>query len=114
MGVMTATSDWTALVASSRPPRPASSMITSSLACPRSVGDCNARPAPFCMRMDAAPPAWAGSHSRPVREIAEELADLCPHIFAMHDHVDQPVLFKKLGGLESFWQILMRCFLDHA
>src|SRR6266446_5317660 len=53
-------------------------------------------------------------HSRRRREITEQLADLFAHFFAVHDHVDQAVFLEKFCGLESFWQILMRGFFDHA
>ena len=32
----------------------------------------------------------------------------------MHDQIDQAVFLQKLRGLETFRQILMRRFLDHA
>ena len=32
----------------------------------------------------------------------------------MHDQIDQAVFLEKFRGLESFRQILVRRFLDHA
>src|SRR2546430_14977065 len=59
-------------------------------------------------------PALAGPRSRRDGEVAEQSANLLAHFFAVHDHVDQTVFLKKLGGLKSFRQILMRSFFDYA
>jgi len=62
----------------------------------------------------AALPALAGKRSRRDGKVTEQSADLFAHFFAVNDQVDQTVLLKKLGGLKSFRQILVRSFFDYA
>jgi hypothetical protein len=42
------------------------------------------------------------------------LAELFPHLFAVHDHVDQTMFLEKFSSLKSFRQILGRSLSNNA
>ena len=47
-------------------------------------------------------------------EVGQKLRKLRPQGLAVHDQIDQTVLFEKLRSLETFGQNLMRGFANHA
>src|SRR5436190_10721248 len=74
---------------------------------------------PECFRDSAAfppenPIGPGNSHSRRYGKVTKQSTDFVPQFFPGHNHIDQAVFLEKLGGLKSFWQILVRCFFNHT